>query len=219
MSRYGSLYPRNDPRPPQSPSQFWAPVTATEETPGLFSSLYRGSSKSGKQKTPQGPFAFSPCAVNLPALQFLTTSGSRGFFSRGPASPPAAVPVNRPCSSIRAIQAAFSVCSGSASGAFASGQGLCPPRQCWSPARQRVERAPLAGGVLPRPWCGESRRLLLTDYCLSPEAFRTATLRLVMELKKTTSRAYNAALLLPLFLLFWGKCLSSVPDSHPATMQ
>ncbi|XP_031986932.1 protein crumbs homolog 2 isoform X4 [Corvus moneduloides] len=35
-----------------------------------------------------------------------------------------------------------------------------------------------------------------------------ATLTLVMELKKTTSRPYNAALLLPLFLLFWGTSYS-----------
>lgn len=48
-----------------------------------------------------------------------------------------------------------------------------------------------------------------------PEAFTTATRRLVMELKKTTSKVCSAALLLPLFLLFWGKFLSSVPDSYP----
>lgn len=52
-----------------------------------------------------------------------------------------------------------------------------------------------------------------------PEAFTTATRRLVMELKKTTSRVCSAALLLPLSLLFWGKFLSSLPDSYPGNMR
>lgn len=174
----------------------------------MFSSLYRGSSKSGKQKPPQGPFAFLPCAVNLPALQFLTTSGSRGFFG------------------LRALQPLCRYIAPAVQSARSRQRFLCAPGARAEPWRadgdsvQRGSAGPRRGrGVLQRPGCGESPHLLLTDYWLSPEAFRTATLRLVMELKKTTSRAYNAALLLPLFLLFWGKCLSSAPESYPATMQ
>lgn len=87
------------------------------------------------------------------------------------------------------------------------------------PRSASMERVPVVEKIRQSPWCGESWYLLASNYCFSPEVFRTATLRLVMELKKTTSRVYNAALLLPLFLLFWGKFLSSVPDSYPATMQ